>query len=110
MVVPAGAFCCRLATAQSLALDARVLASPATRPARMRNTLNFFMSHLLPFRGERPIAEAAQVDGSFHRVLALDRAGVRDIQVRALDVRAEGELHVRSLDGPGQVRFPKLLR
>src|SRR5258708_11474806 len=63
---------------------------------------------LLPFSGERAFAEAGELDGALHRVLALDGAGVGGGDLVALDVGREREADGLTFDGPRDIGLSEL--
>src|SRR5204863_2397755 len=58
--------------------------------------------------GERAFAEAAEVDGALHRVLALERTRVDDVEMRALDVDAELDRDLGTFDRARDVGLAQL--
>src|SRR5712691_7226530 len=62
----------------------------------------------LPLRCKGAVAEADDGDLPLHRVLALDGAGVHEVQHGSLRVHAELEADVQPFDSAGEVRFTEL--
>src|SRR5262245_31038382 len=64
----------------------------------------------LSFRREGPLTHSAQIHFAFHRVLVLDRARVRHVEMRALHISTEHEGDRRAFDGAREIDFAKILR
>src|SRR3954464_11841108 len=62
----------------------------------------------LAFRGERPITETGELHLAFHRILAVDRPGVRGVQRLPLHIDRELERDILALHRAGQFGFAQL--
>src|SRR6185295_5596008 len=88
------------------ALADAAIASTANVIDKCREMSRVTSSLLLLLAGERAFAKTAEVHGAFHRVLALERSRVDDVEMRALDIDRELDRDLGAFDRAVDVGLP----